>query len=147
MLEVNNLIGFGVGGSGGPTDWRIFIVSRALSAYRTHVQEIQFRDSASGASKSVGGSAYAIDAVQPAANGFDGSTATRWESDLGSNVWLAYSHPVGINVVEVYIEHQTVGVGAAQITSGYIQYKDDAGAWVTVKEFGTLASTATISIP
>lgn len=132
---------------GFPTDWRVFIATREVSAYLTHIQELQFRDSAGGASKSVGGTAYAIDEASPAANGFDGSTATRWESSLGSNVWLAYSHPGGIDVAEVYIAHQDSGVGAARITGGSVQYKDAAGAWITVATFGTLAPTATISIP
>lgn len=147
MLEVNHLIGFGAGGDSAPTDWRIFIATRALSTYLTHVQELQFRNAAGGVSMSVGGVAYAIDEAQPAANGFDGSLSTIWQSNLGSDVWLAYSHPVGFDAVEVYVAHKDSGVGGAQITSGSIQYKDASGVWITVKSFGVLSSAATISIP
>jgi len=138
MLNVNELIGFGVGGGLGFAYWRV----RATA--QTHVggtprsfriTEMEYRDAIGGSDQCSGGVATASTGV--AANGFDDELTTIWSS-ASTNVgveWLAYEFIAPPVVAEIQIYAGTYSGQVVQIPEFVVEVSSNGVNWDVAATF------------
>lgn len=141
MLEVNNLIGFGAGGGGAATHWRLAYGPSSGANY-VQAMEAELRESIGGLDACSGGTASAssVYLTYSADNAFDNNSASSWISTSTGSGWLAYtfSAPIEIKQIMWQIDASLTN----NPTSITLQRSFDNGAsWEDVAHFGALIWT------
>ena len=148
MLEINQLIGFGVGDSVGHKFWRVRMTSSCLGA-NFYVPELEFRDTAGGVDLCVGGTPLASSSLSPsetALNGFDNNLGTSWVSATKTaNVeWLGYSFLAPVDVKQLVWENDS---DIFSPTTFNLEYSDNGTDWFLKQSFSGMdwnASSTTV---
>lgn len=148
MLTVNNLVGFGSGGSGGiSTKWRLAMSGKAETGGNTYsVPECEMRATAGGADQCIGGTATASSTWVPYPENYSASYAFNdtllygyWSSyylNASTNpnpIYLQYEFPSPVSVTQVAL-FKGVGDYGGTLSAGpsiSLQYWDGV-EWVTV---------------
>lgn len=135
MLNVNELIGFGAGGSGDEHRyWRLLLGAPSLGS--NIATEIELRDA--GGTELSTNNAQASSDTGTAANAFDNNTGTTWSAaDTIAGHWLAYDFVSQVDIAQVYyLASMSFDYGPSSIT---LQYADaSAGPWTDVKTWSGL---------
>lgn len=76
--------------------WRVYVVTVQATSTAVGAAEVQFRIVSGGASVATGGTALASQTTQPAANAFDGNTATDWSTVSAAPQWIGYDFGSGV---------------------------------------------------
>lgn len=147
MLNVNQLIGFGVGGSDNKHKfWRVNMPVGGPSTY-TYVTEITMASSAGGADQCNGGTPSASSSMgtHPPTYAFNNvlSTSDYWQSGADGACWLQYEFlsPVSVAEFTVSVYAAAPNIGPSTIE---LQYSDDGITFTTV--FSTSATWTAGSI-
>lgn len=126
--------------------WRV-LLSAVNGNSRAAVVELQMRGSVGGANLCSGGTALAsgVTSGLVAANAFDGSTATEWNSEItGGTPWLGYDFGSAVDVQEVSIRSNANS--SMQSAWGLLQWSTDTASWVTLAPLLTMGTASTVYV-
>lgn len=140
MLNLNELIGFGVGGDDAHLYWRLYFPTGS-GAETTIANEIEMRDVSGGADQCSGGTASASTVLggNSASNAFDNNPSeTRWQSGTGfAAEWIQYHFATPVAVSEFAYTTYAVIIGTAGAGPDAIelQYSDNGVDFATLHSF------------
>lgn len=133
MLEVNNLIGFGVGGGDSHLYWRLNFPTPNASG-DIMITEIEMRAYAGGPDQCVGGtpSQSACEPGYCANVAFDNvitDTSTYWTRDPTGWIQYQFSSPVDVKQISMVVYAYYINAGPPTIE---LQYSDTGSSFTTV---------------
>lgn len=143
MLNLTELIGFGVGGENAHKHWRIYWTAPSTPYDYAQVTEMEMRATHGGADQCNGGTAtaYASTGSYTPDKAFDNdsSALTGYSSGTASTGgWLAYQFPVPVPVTEISWASSTIFY-KGNPTAFDVQYSDDGLTWITRASFSGLS--------
>lgn len=145
MLEINQLVGFGVDGesAAGHNYWRIYYTGADSTGGYQVCSDLEMRGLVGGSDLTGAGTASASSSEPdfPPANAFDGSTSSTWSSGTtGTGQWFKYDFGIRVNINQIaYLAHILAARGPTGIR---LEYSDDDVTWVPVKTWTPAAWVA-----
>lgn len=132
MLEVNQLVGFGVAGGGSHKFWRVYCTASPYSYFGT--LEIEMRAAPGGVDLCNGGTAIASGSQSgySPALAFDGTTSDWRINTQGVGAWIGYEFPAPVEVKEIVMLDAIIN--SFPITGARIDFSDDGAQWNPLKE-------------
>ena len=129
------------------TTWRLLIHATATAGNTPSIAEIVFATTVGGASAAAGGTPASSSDYPgyPAANAFDGNSATFWNCNgvAPSDQWIQYTFPSGVTIAEVRITSRPDGYGTTQSPASFdLQVASDGVTFTTVKSYTAPTWTA-----
>lgn len=118
------------GGGASSTQWRVYITENQNGGVTSAFKEVEMKTTIGGADACTGGTASADSTVSAAADAFDDSSATLWQSGFGAVPhWIQYTFSSAVTIVQITLKTQTGDTGP----KGWKFEYWDGGAWIAVK--------------
>ncbi|MDP3124614.1 MAG: discoidin domain-containing protein [Thiobacillus sp.] len=138
MLNLTELIGFGVGGGDAHLYWRLRLTAGSGAFFTMY--EVEFRASAGGVDQCSGGTAFASysNPSYPPANAFDNNGGSLWTTSrqlVGDYIGYQFAAPVSVQQAG----YTSYGVGPCD--GLILEYSDDGTTYTPYGEWTGLADT------